>query len=96
MIWQLRTYQMKPGSMQDFLALWHDHVVPLRKECGFEVKGGWYDEEETVFIWIVGHPAPDGWEAIETAYNTDPRRDDFPVNPVEYVAAFESRLLTEA
>jgi hypothetical protein len=96
MIWQLRTYQIRPGCMEAFRALWSEHIVPTRIQLGFEVRGGWFDEGENVFVWIVGHPAPDGWKAIETAYNADPLRKLFPNDPREFVASFETRLLREA
>jgi hypothetical protein len=96
MIWQLRTYRIKPGLMDEFRELWRNHVIPARTELGFTVAGGWYDEEEGVFVWLVGHEAPDGWEAAERSYYESPRREEFPSNPADFVAGIETRLLREA
>jgi hypothetical protein len=96
MIWQLRTYQLRPGHMDAFLALWRDHVVPARKAVGFEVKGGWYDETDAVFVWLVGHEALDGWERVEHDYYASGARESFPEDPREHVAEVQTRLLLEA
>jgi hypothetical protein len=82
--------------MADFRALWRDHIVPMRTELGFVVKGGWIDQTEDVFIWLVGHEAPMGWDAAEQTYYADPRRETFPRNPRDFVADVQTRLLTEA
>jgi len=96
MIWQVRTYKIRPGHMDDFLALWKNWVVPTREDLGYVVRGGWYDADDDVFVWIVGHEAPDGWEAAEAAYYAHPRRDEFPHQPREFVADVQTRLMREA
>ncbi|CAB4941192.1 unannotated protein [freshwater metagenome] len=96
MIWQLRTYTIKPGHMDDFRDLWTNWVVPARKRVGFEVKGGWFNEEDGIFVWLVGHAAPDGWEAVEQDYYENGGREKFPHSPKEFVAEIETRLLSEA
>jgi NIPSNAP len=93
MIWQLRTYTMRPGKLDGFVELWRDHIAPLRRELGFEVAGGWRDDENGVFVWLVGHPAPDGWDAVEKGYYDDPRRSAIPQNPLDFVAEVHTRLL---
>ena len=96
MIWQLRTYTIKPGCMTEFRALWRDHIVPLREAVGFTVAGGWYDEDDLLFVWAVGHEAPDGWDALEATYYADPRRGELPHDPNEFVAKIDKRLLRQA
>jgi hypothetical protein len=96
MIWQLRTYEIRPGCMDEFRELWREHVVPTREALGFTVVGGWFDESEDVFVWMVGHPAPEGWATIEASYNSDPARKLFPHDPREFVAGIETRLLRQA
>jgi hypothetical protein len=75
-----------------FLAFWRGEAVPLRERLGFTVGGGWLDEDANVFVWLVGHPAPDGWAATERAYYDSPLRDGMS-DPREFVAEFETRLL---
>jgi hypothetical protein len=95
-IWQLRTYRVHPGHMEDFRALWRDYVVPAREALGFVVQGGWYDADDDVFVWLVGHEAPQGWEALERHYYENAPRDTFPHNPRDFIAEVHTRLLHEA
>ena len=96
MIWQLRTYEIRPGCMADFRVLWRHEIVPARTDLGFVVQGGWVDESANVFVWLVGHEAPAGWDAAEQAYYADGRRDAFSANPRDLVAKVHTRLLVEA
>jgi NIPSNAP len=93
MIWQLRTYTIKPGQMDGFVELWSEHITPLRRKLGFEVAGGWRDDDADVFVWIVGHPADDGWDSAEKSYYDDPRRSELPRDPRDFVAEVHTRLL---
>jgi NIPSNAP len=96
MIWQLRTYRLEPEHMTPFLSLWREHIVPAREDLGFVVRGGWFDEDDGYFTWIVGHDAPNGWEAAEQSYYASPRRESFPHNPREFITDVQTRLLSEA
>jgi hypothetical protein len=96
MIWQLRTYRLRPGHLDAFLALWRNHIVPARQALGFVVKGGWYDEADAVFVWLIGHEAPNGWEEVEQNYHASGARENFPEDPREHVADVQTRLLVEA
>jgi hypothetical protein len=82
--------------MDDFRALWRDYVVPARQSVGFVVKGGWFDADENLFVWLVGHEAPEGWEAVERDYYANAPRDQFPHDPREFVADVQTRVLHEA
>ena len=95
MIWQLRRYELHPGKLDEYVRLWSDYVVPLREELGFVVRGGWHTPDGDVFVWLVGHEAPDGWEAVEDSYYRDPRRQRLPTNPGDYVMSSHTELLTE-
>lgn len=93
MLCQLRTYQIKEGQMEDFLALWRDHVVPARTAHGFRVLGAWNDARDGTFVWVVGHDAPDGWEAAEQAYYDSPERQSVPRNPYDLMESWETKVL---
>jgi hypothetical protein len=93
MLCQVRTYQIRDGAMDEFVALFRDYVVPAREALGFTVLGVWNDPEDGTFVWVVGHDAPDGWEAIEAAYYASPERAALPTDPRELVASAETRVL---
>jgi hypothetical protein len=91
MLCQVRTYQIKPGAMDEFVALWRDHLVPLREQYGYQVLGAWNDD--TTFVWVVGHEAPDGWDAAEKTYYDAPERTAIPRDPREYLESAETKVL---
>jgi hypothetical protein len=93
MICQLRTYEIKPGQMEEFVALFRDHLVPLREAYGYEVLGAWNDPEDGTFVWVVGHEAPDGWDAAEKTYYDAPERASIPRDPKEFLVSAKTQLL---
>jgi hypothetical protein len=93
MICQHRTYQVRPGVMDEFVALFRDHLVPLREAYGYQVLGAWNDADSGTFVWVVGHEAPDGWDAAEKAYYDAPERAELPANPSDYLESSQTQLL---
>jgi hypothetical protein len=91
---QLRIYVINKGKMDEFLKIWHEHVVPLRQKCGFTVEGGWRVEGENRFIWML---STDGdWESKDQAYHTSPERKALDPEPSSFVAHMELRFLVSA
>jgi len=95
-LYQLRRYRVRDGAMDEFLALFHDHIVPARKVMDFEVLGPWVDREDGTFVWIVGHEAPGGWEAIDRAYYESPGRSSVPRDPKELLEDVQLKVLAPA
>ena len=93
MLVQVRTYKIKPGDMEEFVALWRDHIVPAREAHGFQVLGAWNDDESGTFVWVVGHEAPDGWGAVEKTYYDSPERQGLPRNPAELMDGADTKVL---
>lgn len=52
MTFQLRTYDIKPGSMDDWLVLFREKVVPLHEKYGIPVRTAWVDRERSQFVWV--------------------------------------------
>jgi hypothetical protein len=78
MRYQLRIYTALPGRVHDFAREWAEQVVPLRRQFGFDVVGGWVTEDETRFVWIVGH---EDFEAADRAYYESPEREGMEPDP---------------
>ena len=93
MLVQVRTYKIKPGDMEDFVALWRDHIVPARRAHGFEVLGAYNDADDGTFVWVVGHAAPDGWMTAEKAYYDSPERQALPRNPSDMMESAHTQIL---
>jgi hypothetical protein len=94
MLVQVRTYKIKPGDMDEFVALWRDHIVPAREAHGYQVLGAWNDAGDGTFVWVVGHEAPDGWDAAEKIYYASPERANVPRDPAEMMDGAETKVLT--
>jgi hypothetical protein len=90
---QLRIYRLREGAVEDFLALWREHVVPARRALGFEVVDAWLDREERLFAWVARHPAPEGIEAAERAYFASSEKAAIPVSPAKYFESSEVRVV---
>ena len=52
MVFEHRTYDIKPGTMDDWLALFRDKIVPLHAQYGLPVRSAWVDRTTSTFIWI--------------------------------------------
>jgi hypothetical protein len=51
-VFQLRTYQIKPNLMDEWLELFHGAVVPLHEKYGLPVRTAWVDRETHTFTWV--------------------------------------------
>ena len=93
MRYQLRFYTVKPGAMEDWLAEWNAHVLPLRRKFGFEVIGPWVADDENLFVWVLGYGGEDGWEAADAAYYDSQERKSLRPDPARHLAKAEQWLM---
>ena len=68
MITELREYRVREGGMDEFVQVMMTQVIPLRERFGFVFHGAWRDDTANRFVWVVSHPAPDGWDAAMQPY----------------------------
>ena len=91
---QLRTYTINKGQMDEFVAVWREKVVPLRRAYGFEVDGGWVFTESNKFVWMMSmEGTPDEWAAQDKTYLTSPERVSMTPNPSDYLAHMDLQML---
>ncbi len=81
--YQLRVYRIRDGELDDWIAEWREHVLPLRRAQGFEVLGPWVVGAENRFVWIVGH---EDFESANEAYYASPERRAFDPDPARHLA----------
>jgi hypothetical protein len=86
---QLRIYKLDPATADEFVSRFNEVLVPLRKSHGFSVDGAWLAEDKTRFTWVTSHDCPDGWDAAETTYYADPRRQNIGWDPGDYVSEMD-------
>ena len=94
--YQLRIYTIAEGKMDEFIAGWREHVVPVREKHGFHVVGAWTEEAKSEFVWLVRYDGPEGYQAADEAYYRSPDRANLSWNPRVYIVEDELRLLREA
>ena len=85
----LRIYTIRPGELDEWLAEWREHVVPLRRTAGFEVLGAWTTaesaDEPATFTWLLAYGGPD-LEAANAAYYDSPQRQALDPDPARHIA----------
>ncbi len=94
MEWQLRTYWIEPGKLDEFVKGWKELVFPLRRKMGFTVAGAWTVPEEDRFVWIVGYDGPEGFKTRNDEYYASPERATFDPDPAKLVARGEHTMVT--
>lgn len=65
---ELRVYTVRDGAMREFVEVFTQRVVPLRRRLGFRVEGVWMDEASNTFAWVVSHAGPATWDEAVAAY----------------------------
>jgi NIPSNAP len=93
MLCEVRTYQVREGAMDEFVALWRDHLVPLREKYGYSVTGAWRSPDDRTFTWVVCHEAPDGWDAAEKIYYDAPERAALPREPKDFLEGAQTMVM---
>ncbi len=92
MAFQLRRYQLRAGTFDEFLAVWRESVVPLRQKFGFEVVGAWGVPGTDDFVWIVYHPGD--FVAAEQAYYQAPERAALDPDPASFIENAGTTMMT--
>ena len=82
----LRIYTIAPGEMEEWIAEWHAHVLPLRRRLGVEVLGAWVSNKASTFTWLLGYAGPDGIEAANAAYYASSERAAADPDPARHIA----------
>lgn len=71
---QLRTYKIKPGMMEDWLAFFHGKVVPMHRQFHIPARIAWIDRNANEFIWARDFAEGESIEAQEQRYVTSEER----------------------
>lgn len=90
---QLRSYVVRKGEMDAFVAAWTGGVVPLRRQYGFAIDGAWLDRETGRFVWVVSHESADAFATSEQAYYGSPERAAMDPDPGSFLVSIETALL---
>ena len=72
MIYQLRTYTVNRGMMDDWVALFNNELVGIMDQYGIKVTGAWVNQDENLFIWIRAFNDADDVAAKEASFYASP------------------------
>ena len=94
---QLRCYRIVAGGLDDFVALFHEQLVPLRAQYGFRVHGPWVDRAANRFVWVAENVGAGTYPEAEAAYYAAPERAAVAPAVVALIAeVVEARLVDPA
>ena len=93
---ELRLYTINRGQMDEFVRVWREGVLPLRRRAGFTVEGAWIVEATNQFAWVVSLPDESDWEATVEAYSQSPEPKDLDPDPVSFIARMELNFVSKA
>jgi hypothetical protein len=94
---QLRSYQIKPGLMDDWLSLFHSAVAPLHEKYGLPVRGAWVDRQSNTFTWVREFTGEGTAEEQEARYrSTDERARVLGDRPKEFIESMVVREVERA
>ena len=75
MIYDMRTYELKPGVLQEYMAAVHEVALPVRLDAGVKLAGWYYPEigdlNHVVHIWV--YQDYEHMEKAKQQFRSDPR-----------------------
>ena len=69
-----RTYELVPDTLDDWLELFHNKIVPLHDKFGLPVRGAWLDREASTFLWVREFVGEGTAEEQESRYRASDER----------------------
>ncbi len=93
MILQLRTYTLKPGTMDAWRKVWRDQIKPIREGLGFTVPAAWEVPEKNQFVWLMAYNGPDDWATQDAAFHSSPERKAMTPDPAGMIVSMETHFL---
>ena len=68
MIFQLRSYTINRGMMDQWVKYFNDVIVPMHDKHGIKIDGQWVNQDRNLFIWIRSYADPEDVKAREAAF----------------------------
>ena len=68
MIYQLRTYTVNKGMMDDWVNLFNDKLVGIMADNGIQVEDAWVNLDKNQFIWIRSFASAEDITVKEAAF----------------------------
>ncbi len=94
MIYQLRTYTVNRGMMDDWVDLFNDKLVPYQQQYGINIDGIWVNEAKDLFIWIRSFNDAEDVTAKEAAFYASPEWQGIMDHARSHLARIEVETMT--
>ncbi len=72
MIYQLRTYTVNRGMMDQWVDLFNDKLVGIQNKYGITIDAAWVNEDANMFIWVRSFEDADAVKEKEAAFYASP------------------------
>lgn len=92
---QLRTYTIREGLLDEWVAKWRAQVVPLRREFGFAIGGAWLDRRRSEFVWALSYDGEETFEERDRRYLASPEWAALKLDTERFVVARDARVVEE-
>ena len=94
MLVQLRTYTLEPGALPTWVAVFNDHIRPIRESLGFTVPAAWTEPEHDRFVWLLALDADrQEWDRLDAAFRASPARRALDPDPAPLIRTIETRFV---
>ena len=72
MIYQLRTYTVNRGMMDQWVEFFNEKLVGIQTQYGMGIDHAWINEDENLFVWVRSFADADDVTAKEAAFYASP------------------------
>jgi hypothetical protein len=94
MIYQLRTYTVNRGMMDQWVDLFNDKLVGIQAQYGITVDAAWVNEDANLFIWIRSFADAEEVTSKEAAFYAAPEWNEIVDHARSHLARIQVETMT--
>ena len=94
MIYQLRTYTVNRGMMDQWVDVFNDKLVGIQAQYGITVDAAWVNEDANLFIWIRSFADAEEVTRNEAAFYASPEWKEIVDHARSHLARIQVETMT--
>ena len=94
MIYQLRTYTVNRGMMDQWVGVFNDKLVGIQAQYGINVDAAWVNEDANLFIWIRSFADAEEVTSKEAAFYASPEWNEIVDHARSHLARIQVETMT--